>query len=995
MMAIMAPGGHPRLYETQADVARAKVNVQRFAWAKAYMDEVRKGADKWAAMSDDQLRALVPPIGSVFAYGFSGCPICGASWSSWGAGGIGSLDKPGMATCPKCHHSFPDADHPDSGQGWHEEKSGKTYYFVGCYNAYIAQQITLVALRQLSTAYAVTGDRKYSHAAAVLFDKLADLYPTSVVGSIDYPEGANNNGRLERPQYQVARVLVYLADYLDLLYNSPDFAARSASGKGSVREHIENDVIADGGKYCYDKAMGGHYGLTNGEADYVRGALAAGIMLDKTEWIDCATKSPYRMESFLDNCLDRDGQYYESSVGYSEHCLSLYLDAAEMLYNVRTPEYPNGINLYNHPKLRKALFDAQIDINVFGHMPRFGDWGADTGVVTTDSQFLPNPYAFSEYLTARATDPATRDYWAAARDFICEGNVEEHRAGDPVDYLKPWLLWHAEPVTKPKTQAKFEPRAVLGGRGIATLRSGSGADGRGALLRYGPSLNHGHYDDLNLNLYALGRELTYDLGYALGSAHAQVGWAKVTASHNLVVVNEQNQLESPGGGGSLDFYVERGCIRAAEASSEASYASEGVKTYRRTTALVEAGAGSYYVDFFRVAGGSQHDLMWHFFGKLNGVAGAELGEVQEQGSLAGADIDWGRKVGPSGYLIGCADKGDYWNPPPGNGYGFLYSIRRSKSVGPQCTATWQLDPEKPGSVNLTLLPEPGAELITAHAPGINPNAAQADYAILRRKGSSLNSTFISIVEPVEQSACVKSVTRLQSKTEGAVGVEVKTSSGTDYILSSNSPKPAVFQTTEGAQITFNGQFGFIRVVDGKVRQANLVGGTLLQMGSLKLIAPKRNTTGTVKAVDLEKAKLTLSAKVHTPKEGIIYLSREGYSHSSPYRVRSIDGNSVTLDGDLVLARGQIGDAKPTAPDALMNVVPLPRATIVGLRPSGYFRGKLIRNDRTGAASTIVDVDGDQRTVHVNEPTKFRAGDSFTIFDLQAGDGFRLPCVVGE
>jgi hypothetical protein len=203
------------------------------------------------------------------------------------------------------------------------------------------------------------------------------------------------------------------------------------------------------------------------------------------------------------------------------------------------------------------------------------------------------------------------------------------------------------------------------------------------------------------------------------------------------------------------------------------------------------------------------------------------------------------------------------------------------------------------------------------------------------------------------------------------------------------------KTVGGTEIHFNGQFGFIRIADGKVRQANLVGGTLLQMGSLKLTSPARNITGTVKAVDLEKAKLRLSAKVHAPKEGIIYLSRKGYSHSSPYRIRSIDGNVVTLDGDLVLARGQIGDAKPAAPDALMNVVPLPRATIVGYQPSGYFRGKLIRNDRTGATSTVVDVDGDQRTVHVKAPTKFRAGDSFTIFDLQAGDGFRLPCVVGK
>lgn len=990
---LAAAADHPKVYETPADVARAKLNAARFRWAADFVAGQRARADAWAKMSDEQLRATVPPIGSVFAYGFPGCPACGAGWPTWGSG-MASFDNPGHVTCPSCKRTFPDANYPDSGTGWRDPKTGKTYYLVGCYNAWAAGEITLRGLRALATSYAVTRDPKYAHAAAVLFDALADLYPTSTVGSIDYPDGAANSGRLERPQYQVARVLVYLVDYLDLFYDSPEFAAPSASGKGSIREHVEQDIIRNGGKYCYDMAVSGRMGLTNGQADYVRGALAAGIMLDEMPWIDCALNGPYSIYNFLDNCLDRDGQYYETSLGYSEHALLLYNDIAQMLANLRTPEHPNGINLYDHAKLRKAFFASFFDLDCFGHMPRFGDWGPDIEALKSYTAFIHTPYVFTECGYRYSTGDA-RSYWAAARDFVCGGDVEARRAAST---WKNWLVFNAEPVTKRTASVDFEPHAVLGGRGIVTLRSGEGLSGRAALLRYGPSLNHGHLDDLNLNYFALGRELTYDLGYALGSADVQVGWARATASHNLVVVNERNQMLEPGGGGSAYFYVDRGPVRATEASSEASYSSEGVKTYRRTLASIDAVGGSYLVDIFRVAGGAKHDLMWHFFGKLGGVAGATLGPVQEKGSLAGPDYDWGKRIGPSGYIIGRGNQREYWNPPPGNGYGFLVDVRRATDLQPECKLTWNVSPDAKSKVFLTLLPDADCELVTAHAPGINPTTPGADYAILRRKGADLASVFVSVVEPSESSPVVLSTRRLKCNADGVVGIEIKTANSTDYVFSAISPKPAVFDTAAG-KLKFDGRFGFVRVRDGSIARAVLVGGTVLGPVS----SPSAEMTGKIVAVDHKQVKLTLDKAVGVDQSGVgfrpdapdalIYLSRAGYSHSSPYRVISVDGNVVSLDGDLAIGRGVIGDAKQSAPDAIMNVTPLPRAIVVSRKVSGYYRGKRIVNDHTGAASTIIDVDADQRTIHVADPSKFAAGDSFTIYDVQPGDTFTIPSVV--
>ena len=97
-------------------------------------------------------------------------------------------------------------------------------------------------------------------------------------------------------------------------------------------------------------------------------------------------------------------------------------------------------------------------------------------------------------------------------------------------------------------------------------------------------LNHGHLDDLNLNYFGLGFELTYDLGYGLGSTHTQVGWAKQTASHQLVLVDETRQLADAAKddtGGSLHLLASMPGMQVVNADANYVYRSRGVETYRR------------------------------------------------------------------------------------------------------------------------------------------------------------------------------------------------------------------------------------------------------------------------------------------------------------------------------------------------------------------------------------------------------------------------------
>ncbi len=210
---------------------------------------------------------------------------------------------------------------------------------------------------------------------------------------------------------------------------------------------------------------------------------------------------------------------------------------------------------------------------------------------------------------------------------------------------------------------------------------------------------------MNVNLYGLGREISYDPGY--GWAHHRTGWAHATVAHNLVAVDEKNQPLAPAGsGGSLQHFCQSPGVRVVSADDPAAYAAQGVTRYRRTLALVDLSPGrSYLLDIFDVNGGRQHDLSHHFAGSLSTTEGITLGLPQSRGSLAGPQYEWWKLIQPSGWIAG-QQKPFYWNPPPENGYGFLYNVRQTTLQASAPRFVWKVgqrsryrppDPISPGS----------------------------------------------------------------------------------------------------------------------------------------------------------------------------------------------------------------------------------------------------------------------------------------------------------
>ncbi len=978
---------HPTVYVTPADIERARQNSARYPWAKAIADGILAVADEWAARDDAWILAQVPGKGACFAYGFTGCPICGASFGMWDKARA-SFDNPGHVTCAN-GHVLPDAAHPDPGTGW-VAPDGRIHYFVGSYNAWVIEKLTLTAAENLAYAYSLTGDDRCAAKAALILDAVASIYPSCDKGSWDYPS-TPPSGRLDRPWYQVSRVLVRLIDHYDQIYNSSSLDQPSLTAGLTRRQNIETNMLRNGAAYCYEQSQAG--GLNNGEADYIRGTLAAGILLDIPEYISWAVDGPYGIYSLLENNISRDGQYYESSPLYSDHARNLYVTYAEPLLNCRREPYPNGLDLYAHPKMRAALTLLNLSIAGAGHLPPYGDTMPDLSRLDPG----PTPENTSDLMAARrlyerTPDSPEKTRAAALRYYLADSPAgkPQGEAGDPN-----WLLFHQTelPAQVPPLPAELERRITgthfLGQEGLGLLRTGKRAE-TALLLRFGPSLNHGHYDDLGYNLFGLGYELTYDLGYEYANTHTEVGFAKQTTSHNLVVVDETSQQGLTGG--SLHLFADFPGVKVIEASSENSYAGKGVSLYRRTMALVGEGPGAFLVDILRVKGGSRHDYLTHFRGGLGNLAGVALGRA-DRGSLAGPEFAWGSRQLNDGDMEGHPQQ-YYWNPPPGNGYGFLVHPRRGKMNG-AVSAEWQVD--KDAHVRMILAPGPQTEIVAADAPGIKPIFPRADFVIARRRGKNLSSSFASVVEPFVESPSVQGVEDVPLSGEpdriAARALVISRSDGTkDYLYSALDDG-----TRTGGSLSFGGRFVLARVKDGALEALYLIGAQEFQGFGWTVKPGTAGWDSDVESVDIAGSALTTSADL--PDDGrldgaMIIFSNPGYSRATSYRIAKITKEAgrtrILLDETVVLGKGEATEVK--GQKTLVSRIPHEYARSVYRQESGFFRGKRILSASGAETKILRATPGKTLELEVEAASVFKPGEVFHYIDIQQGDKFRVDAI---
>jgi hypothetical protein len=1039
---------YPTVYHAPADLERGRRNAERHAWARKARDDIIAEAQRWLEGSEEHWLQFLPAPGACYAYGFTGCPVCGASWGTWAGAGC-SWDNPGHVKCRK-GHVLPDEAHPDDGTGY-RNPDGRVHYFVGSWNAWVVEQWILHAIPSLARAYALTGDEKYADRGGFFLDALASVYAESTSGSWDYPSSPPS-GRLARPWYQVARTMVVMVEAYDLIYGSasldrpslrPDLTASQdpgappqtrAVGTGEAhgqtlpgmtrRQNIDLNLMRDGAYYCYRHTFDG--GLHNGAADYQVGMLSVGCLLGIPEYVRRATEGPCSIFVMLANNIDRDGRYYETSPSYANWARSLYLLYCEPLLNWRDEKHPHGIDLYDDPRFRLLYTLPDLVIDCAGHAPNFGDSSPDNQFIDPrEAHVSTTDYRFAERMYAGSREPEDRRLFAAVLKYVSNGDLDRMRVESG---MGTWLLFHADdlPAKVPEPPASLLKKAAgswfVGQKGLGFLRTGERAAAQAALLRFGLSLTHTDYDELGLLYYGGGWQLTYDIGYGLGSAHTHTGWGARTASHNLVVVNESDQLKGAGSGGSLTLFANAPSFQGLEASDENAYGSENVRVYRRTVALVGGSRSDentpaqpsdvpYLVDIFRVVGGHQHDYFLGVQTQQYAVDGISLG-AEETGSLAGPDICWGDRVGNDGDIIGFPNK-PYWNPPPGNGYGFFYGVRRG-SAATRWTATWPLGGPLDTVFRAHFLPSRDTEPMMAKAPGLYPTSNAASYAVLRRRGAEpLASTFVTIMEPYFRAGAsgtsgpkplIKAVERLECAWSDEspiepVGVKVTRADGSvDYLFSGDLRGGRRVFATDRGKAEVGGALAYVRFApDGSVIRAVLHGADFLRIGDFEASAPARAYEGAVTAVDDAAPTVRLAALL--PTDGsldgqTVYFANDAYSRATAYRIDRVErvGNGSVLrfaDTSFLLGQGQV--LSIAGSDSLLSIVQHEYAhAYCSGNNSHFFDGKLVSNGR-GAAARLTAVEfGTPMMLRMASTKGFEPGDALVYHDIARGDRFVIP-----
>ncbi|GMV91030.1 MAG: hypothetical protein AMXMBFR82_08080 [Candidatus Hydrogenedentota bacterium] len=965
---------HPCVTLTPEDVKETKHRVGEYPWARALQVKIIESAEPWLRESDSYWLEFLPEPGACYAYGFTGDPVTGTTFGTW-SGARCDWDHPGQVRNTEGRR-FPNEEYPDDGEGY-VAKDGRVHYFVGIFNAWVTEQWTLNALPALSQAYLLIGDERYADRGTLLLDALASIYSESTSGSWDYPSNPPS-GRFARPWYQVARTLVKYVDQYDFMYHSPSMDKPSRRAGFTRRENIEQHLLLDGAYYCYQHSFDG--ALHNGHADYLRGALAVGCAMDIPEYVAAAVESPFSISTMLGNNIDRDGRYYESALGYAVHARLLYLTFADPLYNLRSAEYPNGINLYDDPRMQTSLLLPDLQVELAGRRPNFGDSAPEPSYrKPPEHPFSKTDYLFLERLYAMTSNSEQRATFGSALQYLAQGNLETVRA----EHADEWMLWHAASVPDlPEALSqvlneRLHGSWVAGAKGLALLRGGDQA----ALLRFGPSLNHGDPDDLGLLYYANGYELSYDIGYGLGSTHTHVGWASSTVSHCLVTVDETNQLAGEGSGGSLNYFAALPGVQVVDASSPLSYSAQGVSDYRRTVALVNA--GGYLVDVFRVTGGRQHDYGFGSIGTELTVEGVAKLEPHE-GSLA-EGYDWGQQIGNDGDIKGHPNK-PYWNPPPGNGYGFFYNVRRGKPDS-VWSGTWNIAGEAPARLRMHILSDPG-EAIVASAPGLYPNKPPASYLLSRRVAGDdkpLSSTFVSVYESFaageEDAPVIRSVRRI-----GTEAIEVERADGAvDVVLCGGG----TFETAYGS-IIFDGDFAYLTGDGTRATSVDVLGCIDLKVNGNVLDSGPDAFEATVVAADRD----TCSVELNTPiPEGLEQLvavfSNPLYSRTTAYHVEAAQDSTLVLQGSsFVVGKGRVAEIRDEH-TIVSDVTHEYAKTVRAQLSTRYFDGKTIVGEDGGTTRVRGTEPGTPLVVTVDDASVLQPGEVFVYRDVVEGDTVRI------
>ena len=888
-------------YYNAQRVANLRANIEKYDWAAQERDKAVVAAQPWVEKSDEELWRLIPSQKLPRTIDLTvtrrngrdrgaGCPVCGEKifesphHGNW----IVDFAVPWKVKCSSCGTIFPtnnfgkfyesaldehgcfdrdrgdnsllfNTEHPDPDDPLHKwgvddgwgciDEDGNEFRFIAVYTFRLWRHIRRTILSPLVHAYLYTGDPIYAHKAGVILDRIADVYPDmdwapyAALGWY-HSDGGSGMGKVEGRIWECGTIGV-LARYYDIvadgLNDCPEllkFLAQKAQqydlpgDKGTVEDlhrNIEDGLLRCGAQAIMDRRIRGNHGHHEGAMAAV--AMAFGRDPEMSQWLDWIFAADGGgLTGVIIGGISRDCVGSEAGPGYSLGWGSSIGRLADRLADFAP--YDKHDIYRDFPTFRKT-FTAPSDLIILGlSTPSIGDHGLHTGSLQK-TEVHPNSIARGyRYL---------RDPKLALLAYRANGNSAEGLQRSIYD-VDPYAIQNAIAAIGEAAGRTGDEGGSFNrtGYGLMSLEHGYEREGAALWMYYGITATpHGHKDRLNIGIYGFGLKLAPDLGYPEYASNRwpkRWEWTSNTISHNTVLVDSYPQEANADG--HPVFFKRLPGVSANEVRSANVY--KQCDTYARTIALISVGEGdAYALDIFRVRGGQDHLLSFHAtpgeptLTSLNTVK-------QPTGPYAGPDIEFAQRPAPS--------RSGFW---------WLYDVERDSAPPAYGAVDWHVpdgywDSRAADNIHLRYHHfTPADEVALCH--GDPPQRAAGAprtlrYVLARRRAAQpgLTSTFVSLYEPYKEQPLITSVQRLNLGQDAdgfdVVALRIELADGaTDYLLSCRGD--------ESAESDFDGRLGFLRVRDGAVERAVLIGGTTLSFRDFHLSVAEPALTGTIVQMD--------------------------------------------------------------------------------------------------------------------------------------------------
>ncbi|MBQ7120163.1 MAG: S-layer homology domain-containing protein, partial [Oscillospiraceae bacterium] len=712
-------------------------------------------------------------------------------------------------------------------------------------------------IRNLSYAYAYTGDIKYGRTGAILLDRIADVYPTFTLKQYEKlffnTHGGSGFGAIQGRinDCDIARFFAlgtdafypaltdnYVIQYLSEKAEKFGLENKKQSSQ-DIWENWEERIL----KTIFVMEKDGRIHGNFGQKQYA--LAAAAVSLDKEpessemlEWIyksgsiSNAGADGGNLASQLIDEIDRDGFGNEAGPNYNFTWITNMMGMADAMEMYKGEK---DYSPYSHPKFAK-MYDAVTRLVLTeSHHAQIGDSG---GVATLDYK-ATDDVMLTGLLNLKDTPYAKSiaQYLYIKNGYSAEGFRYGIMVKNP-ESAEEDILALVEENPEPVSE-------MLSGYGFAVLRDGknhkssSSATANNNLrdfwIYFGRnSVSHAHRDTLNLGIEAYGLNIAPDLGYPenTGMDPQRMQWVLSTISHNTVVVDEKNQDGDAMHGYPMHYDV---TDKVKVMDIDAKEANSQTDTFRRTVVMVKVNDDvSYGVDFFRIIGGNAHTYSFHSQAEnayaVEGLSMVADEVVQDEngndivGSYAGADVPYGQDPDTK-------PEWSYETRYP-RGYTWMKNVRRDVSPQSETFAIEfdvqdyrkKLSDGKGIKLRMTQMNNfvPDEVAITGGTvPQKNENQAlpkTLDYVLVQRKDAEnkLDSLFTTVFEPYRGERYFAAVEPVEvtgnvsgNNMVKAVKATYADGNRTDYIIYATD-NTETYTVSDGGEEVFNFR-GFVGV----------------------------------------------------------------------------------------------------------------------------------------------------------------------------------------